>query len=430
MDTIDLIARGGFGRVDRVRLADGTIAARKTFVPPHGLDAANLEKLRKRFGREVRTQRALNSPSFLPILDSDLDRDDPWFVMPLAERSLQTEVEACKASGTVPAKALADLLNGLEELHAMEMVHRDLKPQNVLLHEGVWKLSDFGLVLPLTAETTQLTSTDSAWGTVHYAAPEQAVGFHTVGPSADIYAFGCVLHDIFGVAGRVPYHRHSAPGPIGAIIEKCTENDPKRRFKSIHAVRGALLTSLASTPTITIGGAAADWASRIPACSSWVADDVTELASAILRLSNWNDRYAVFSVIDEAAIEVMAAKNYDSWKVVALAMCEWAEGGFEWSFCDVIIGRLEKLFELGDLEIKACAAVAAAELASSHNRWYVMRRLIAMCGPGLDGPSASRITIEAMAREKLPAFQRCVDVIGIHPATAYHATLATALAGT
>jgi hypothetical protein len=425
--TLDLIARGGFGRVDRVRLDDGTVVARKTFQPPLGLDPDAVDKFRKRFAREVRTQGALSSPSFLPVLASDLSGSEPWFLMPLADCSLQREVERCRSAGDVPAKALADLLNALEELHNLGLVHRDLKPQNVLLHEGTWKLADFGLVLPLTSNTTQLTSTDSAWGTQQYASPEQAVGFHSVGAQSDIYSFGCVLHDVFGTGPRVPYARHTSPGPIGTIIEKCTEQDPKRRFKSIHAVRGALLTTLAATGTATVGVAAADWAAKVAACAGWSTDEVTEFARAVTRLTSYTDRYAVLSAVDEGVLELLFSKNPESWKVLALELCSWAEGSFEWSFCDVVIGRLERVFQLGDLEVQACAAVAAAQLGSSHNRWFVMRRLHDLVGPSMPEAAAARLAIEIQALERQMAFRRCAEVVQADPAVVYHPRVAGVL---
>lgn len=423
MKVIEEIARGGFGRVDKIRMPDGTTYARKTFSPTGSFSDDELQKFKKRFIREVRTQKALKSASFLPVLGEDLDANEPWFLMPLAERSLQAEIIESKSTGNVPNKALADLMNALEELHQLGMVHRDLKPQNVLLLDGQWKLSDFGLVLPQSSETTQLTSTNSAWGTVNYAAPEQAVGFHHVTPAADIYAFGCVLHDIFGVNQRVPYARHSAPGQIGAIIEKCTELDPKRRFKSIHAVRGALLTALATTTTTTVGLAASQWVKRIPGCSSWTSDDVTSFARDLSHLSDFNDKYAILSLIDESVIDTLHKINQESWKNIAIEYCNWAEGGFEFSYCDVIIGRLERIFELGDFEVKACAASAAAELGQSHNRWYVMRQLVRFCGPGLDDQVANRIAIEIQARELETQFEVSArgaggDIDRYHPAIA------------
>lgn len=173
MKVIREIKSGGFGRVDEV-VDNGHRYARKTFAPSMPTTSAELDKLKKRFNREVRVQAEIWSDAIMPIESYDLNADPPWFLMPLADRTLAEEIQAFKSGGAPPDAALADILNGLEELHALGFVHRDLKPQNVLLHNGTWKLSDFGLVLPTTGTTTQLT-THSAWGTQAYASPEQAV---------------------------------------------------------------------------------------------------------------------------------------------------------------------------------------------------------------------------------------------------------------
>jgi serine/threonine protein kinase len=197
MKVIETINQGGFGIVEKVRLDDGAVVARKTFNPSIPIRSdAERGKLLKRFRREVRYQSSIKTESVCPIYDYDLSIDNPWFTMPLAEKTLVEEIAECKANGTSPSEALADVLNALEKLHELGFVHRDLKPQNILLIKGIWRLTDFGLILPPCGTTTKLTSIGSAWGTLEYAAPEQSSEFHTVGPTADIYAFGCILHDI------------------------------------------------------------------------------------------------------------------------------------------------------------------------------------------------------------------------------------------
>ncbi len=159
-------------------------------------------------------QRRLAPYGAIAVLDADLEAPEPWFTMPLAERSFRTQVASDRVAGTVTAEPLIAILDALEQVHRLGYVHRDLKPENILFCEGAWRLADFGLVaVPHGDASTRLTSTTTGWATVLYCAPEQAIDFKNVDKSADIYAMGCILHDIVGVRPRVPVSKmHAAEG--------------------------------------------------------------------------------------------------------------------------------------------------------------------------------------------------------------------------
>lgn len=425
------LARGGFGRVELVRpRRGGTTVARKVFDPkPEILAGTTLEKLKQRFRREVSVQSRLSSDFFIPIIASDLDADEPWFTMPVADQTYAEKITADRAAGTIDAGALADILAALEELHSLGYTHRDLKPSNILLHAGRWKLSDFGLVLPVENEaTTTLTSVNSTWGSQFYMAPEQAVSFHHVTFAADIYSFGCLLHELVAEDDetRLPFQQATSDGPLGAIIEKCTEANPRKRFQTVADLRGVLLRTLdrrgpAPSPN------AAEWVRRLEQADQWDATTLKELVRAIRRASDVTDRATILDALDEESLTVLHAKDPDVWEELARQYCEWvAADGFKYEYCDVLVRRLERIFTLGSVGIKGTAALAAAALGRSHTRWFVMRRLLLLCGPKLDERVAERIAIEIVAEKAQYDFAFCARRLDREPAE-YHPRIAEVL---
>ncbi len=156
---IERIHSGGFGVIDKVELADGSRVARKTFEPVmrHRLDDETIGKLKQRFAREVKIQEKLPSEFFIPIIYSSLGDDNPWFLMPIADKVFCDEIKDAKSEKRKP-NGFADILNSLEYLHDLGYVHRDLKPGNILFHDGKWKLADLGLITSDTEITSFITS--------------------------------------------------------------------------------------------------------------------------------------------------------------------------------------------------------------------------------------------------------------------------------
>ena len=399
------IGRGGFGIVHKACAEDGTYYAQKTLnVAPYSAD--ELDVLTIRFEREVRYQHQIKHPNVVPILFHNLDDRPPWFVMPLALGSLEDDIKADRTLAGNPQKPLLDILAGLEALHERGFYHRDLKPANVLKFrsadgEIVYRISDFGLTTPGIGQTTTLTASNMAGGTVLYRAPECANNFRRAIAQADIYSFGAILHDIFGGGvARVPHSELTVPGAIAPIVEKCTKSHPRRRYRSVDRLREELFDVLAAEDV------------------EFFSQEEEEIIHIIKDSSQLTDEQwdRIFNLIDENAdhgvsnYNVMRALSLD--QIVSLSemapdmfhglgelYCEFAiSQHFEFEYCDIISSKAQIFYVNGDTQLKAQVALAMLQLGTRHNRWLVEHQFMRMAGLGIDDALAERIRIEAQVQ--------------------------------
>lgn len=427
---IENINHGGFGVIDKVKCDDGHIYARKTFSPAEQFkaDKTLYNRLKARFIREVKTQKVLPGEYFMPILYDNLDVANPYFIMPLADDVYTSEIEECKSENRNP-EGLADVLNALEFLHDKGLVHRDLKPQNILKHNGVWKLADFGLVSQDKEILSQtITTSNGAFGTAHYCAPEQAIEFNRITPQADIYSFGAILHDIFSDGHRVPYSELNAPGEIGQIIAKCTKHKKEQRFKSIKNIRTKLLTFLANEKT-SKKQSDIEWLDKFADLNKWDEDMFENFV--FYTKNNPAFQQIIFKQITEEALALMESMNKDLFNEFSLSYLEWAyNSSFQFDYCDVVANIIFYIFQhTKDIEVKAKCAVSAAEVGRSHNRWYVMKYVIRMSSPEIDNNLAFRIGMEIELEERNRMnFSRCVEQVN-QTTRSYHEKIRASLRG-
>lgn len=393
MKEIREINRGGFGVVHEVEDHAGKRVARKQF-SPLSVDKDQRAKLEKRFVREVRIQAQLHHPNIMPILKYDLEASPPWFAMPLASSTFRDKIASDHAAGDFDPAPWQDILAAVEELHRLGYVHRDLKPENILLVEGRWVLSDFGLVLPTARDTTILTSSRSAYGSHHYAAPEQAQDFRNTPEQADIFALGCILHDsVEWNTPRVPYAQIRTGGVYGPILEKCTAADPGRRFQRIETLRAALfdLWRTSEFPGATSSGESLLEAVRQEPNSK---EDWQALLQAIEE-SEGEEGDALMRGIDADLISSLRSLDEVLFSRLLDALCSWASGSqFDWAYCDVVGDRLLKAHELSTVRHQCATVLAALQLAISHNRWHVMKQAGQMLASTASEGLVDRLLIE------------------------------------
>jgi len=182
---------------------------------------AHDERWLARFEREARAAAALSHPHIVKVYDFGVEEHRPYLVMAhVPGGSLRDRI---RDGGALPDPAglARELLSALGHVHAAGIVHRDVKPGNILLDEhDRSQLTDFGIARPQDA--TEMTQTGMVLGTMRYLAPEVAEG-EPATERSDLYSAGGVLREVAG---------DDAPGPLRELLEALTEQDPERRPSS------------------------------------------------------------------------------------------------------------------------------------------------------------------------------------------------------
>ncbi|MET8684268.1 serine/threonine-protein kinase [Streptomyces sp. NPDC004732] len=267
------LGSGGMGRVYLGRSAGGRTVAVKVVHPHFALD----EEFRARFRREVDAARRVGGDWTAPVLDADPEASVPWVATGYAAGPSLTE--AVREGGPLPEHSVrvlgAGLAEALAHVHGLGLVHRDVKPSNVLLTLDGPRLIDFGIARA-TDGTASLTSTGVSIGSPGYMSPEQILGKGVTG-AADVFSLGAVL--VYGATGQSPFPGDSS----AALLYKVVHEEPELRALSgdLHDLAAACLAKEASarpTPEELARRLAPDGASALVA-AGWLPGPVVERVS-------------------------------------------------------------------------------------------------------------------------------------------------------
>ncbi|HEU4722919.1 MAG TPA: protein kinase [Gemmatimonadaceae bacterium] len=237
----------------------------------------------ERFLREIRIAANLQHPHIITLIDSGADGETLYYVMPFVEgTSLRDRIAAGALPVSEVVRILRDVLDALAYAHAQGIVHRDVKPDNIMLSSRHALVVDFGVAKAMSAASRSrldvgstgesLTQLGTSVGTPAYMSPEQAAGDPDVNHSADLYAAGVVAYEM--LAGRPPFtgtprevlaaHVRRTPEPIaaaaprtppalGRLVMRLLEKDPARRHQSADAAL-AELEALATPDGVAAAG--------------------------------------------------------------------------------------------------------------------------------------------------------------------------------
>jgi TolB-like protein/Flp pilus assembly protein TadD len=214
----------------------------------------------ERFLREIKLAARLQHPHILTVLDSGEAAGRLWFTMPFVEgESLRERLEREKQLPVEDAVRIArEAAEALDYAHRQSVIHRDVKPENILLtNDGHALVADFGIARALAGDGTgeqRLTETGTTLGTPAYMSPEQGAGARSLDARSDVYSLGCVLFEM--LAGEPPF---TGPTPQAAIARRFTETPrPLRTLRDTvpEHVERAVATALAKSPADRFSSAA------------------------------------------------------------------------------------------------------------------------------------------------------------------------------
>lgn len=263
-DRYQIIKSIGEGGMANVYLAYDTILDRNVAVKVLRGDLASDEKFVRRFQREALSASSLSNPNIVEVYDVGEDNGEFYIVMEYVEGKHLKNLLKKRGKLTVPevVDIVLQITNGLSVAHDSYIIHRDIKPQNILiLDNGLIKITDFGIAVAMNA--TQLTQTNSVMGSVHYLPPEQASGKGATLQS-DIYSIGILMYEL--LTGKLPFRGDNAveialkhlkepmpsirdtlpdiPQSVENIILKATAKNPKNRYADAREMHEDLKTCL------------------------------------------------------------------------------------------------------------------------------------------------------------------------------------------
>ena len=260
-DRYEVIKTIGEGGMANVYLAEDTILNRKVAIKVLRGDLSSDEKFIRRFQREALSVSNLSHPNIVEVYDVGEEDGQHYIVMEHIEG--KTLKQLLKKRDVLTLSEVIDIMtqltDGISHAHESYIIHRDIKPQNIMiLDDGKIKITDFGIAMALNA--TQLTQTNSVMGSVHYLPPEQASGKNATIKS-DIYSMGILMYEL--LTGNVPFRGDNAveialkhmkdkipsvrkqdpsiPQSVENILLKATAKNPRNRYDSAKEMHEDLL---------------------------------------------------------------------------------------------------------------------------------------------------------------------------------------------
>ena len=392
-----LVGSGGFGHVYAcIHENSETEIAVKILIDETEEDV-------RRFQREIRMlSEKLDHPSIVRVLDSRLDSSPYFYAMPLYSHSLAAFITDLKNDHQRIKTIFEQILDGVEYAHSMRVVHRDLKPENILVgNDDELVISDFGLGKDFDTSSSRGMSINKGLGTALYRAPEQINSIADASMTADIYAMGRILYQMYTADMSASLALDSLPKPIVFIVSKCLEHQKDRRFQSVAELRAVWSTAIQELDL-------EDWNKELSArCASLKTAhrppvNLTQTLTGIARIDGDHVRtiQLVNSMGQEGLLIIQQSSGTQAEQIIA-QFCN-AINGTRWNFeeVDSIAQNLREIYDkLASAKTKGIIFCCLVRLAVEHHRYPVFNMLDKLLNQAL--ATAERLEFDR-ALEELP----------------------------
>ncbi|MFJ4901430.1 serine/threonine-protein kinase [Streptomyces sp. NPDC088727] len=348
----------------------------ETVVMKHPLDSLDMSEGssdRKRFAREVRYQSSMHHPGIMPIVAMNLKAKQPFFIMPLADYSLEHLLKAGALAEEVAFSIVTEILAALEYSHGQGVLHRDLKPANLLYLQDRWVIADFGLCRRIDSDSATITRVNDVVGSFAYMAPEQYDDAHAADVPADVYSIGQIIYHC--LVGEVPFPRarlNKLDVKYRYFISRCVAEEPDERFQSVSEVRREL--ELLIAPELELATPTA----RATELKAKVLEGQEEAVSGLLRLIVDASEDEVFykefvPSLPIIALQRMYEKDPVNFEKFVRVFDGYSEGGHPFDYTDEIADFFFKVVKVAECSspLRRMALHRIMVVGASHNRFHV-----------------------------------------------------------
>lgn len=374
------LGRGGMGIVYLAtdRLTQTQVALKMVTVPPEKLSFATLSvasaESNLALAKEFQLLASLRHPNIISVLDYGFENGEPYFTMELLNNPQPLLDAAWKEPEAVRVRYLVELLQALTYIHRRGVIHRDLKPGNVLVADGKVKLLDFGLAI-LSEEAAQISG-EQVSGTIPYMAPEILMG-QPPSEASDLYAVGIITYEKF--AQKHPFNKTNVRMLINDILKAAPDLEPLNQVvlstSSARTISEIVKNLLEKYPTNRPQNAQQVIAALSEAAGTPPPEETLAIRNSFLEAANFIGREAEFKQLTHALQEMLQGKG-----------SAWLVGG------ESGVGKTRLFQELRSVALVNTALVLRGQgsqpISSGYQAWRSIVRFLALL-TGLSDEEAS-----------------------------------------